>query len=136
MRTGVTPRVTAETKGFWDGCAEGELRVQRCGGCGTPRFPPQPMCPVCRSTDRGWVPVAGKGRIYSFSIVTGEGSEPQLPGESGHPFAVATVELPEGVRMITDIDSAELDRLEVGASVEVVFEPLGEGIHLPRFHLS
>jgi len=41
------PVVTADTAFFWDGTARGELRIQRCGGCGALRYPPGPMCPAC-----------------------------------------------------------------------------------------
>ena len=29
---------------FWAGCADGELRLQRCAACGTYRHPPGPLC--------------------------------------------------------------------------------------------
>ena len=30
------PEPTPETQPFWDGCAAGELRLQRCTDCATP----------------------------------------------------------------------------------------------------
>ena len=40
-------RSRRDTAFFWAGTAVGELRVQRCDGCGTLRHPPGPMCPSC-----------------------------------------------------------------------------------------
>ena len=43
------PVPTPETQPFWDGCAAGELRIQRCADCGRPYFYPRPVCPACSS---------------------------------------------------------------------------------------
>jgi acyl dehydratase len=37
------PAVSRDTAFFWAGTAVGELRIQRCGGCGALRHPPGPM---------------------------------------------------------------------------------------------
>jgi uncharacterized OB-fold protein len=136
VRTGIVPRVTPETAGFWEGTRRGELRAQQCGACGARRFPAQPMCPRCQSFDRAWTPLSGRGTVYSFSIVTGEGPEPPLPGTYGWPYAVVLVELEESVRMLSDADTESLDRLRVDAPVEVFFEPVSEEITVPRFRLT
>ncbi len=39
------PEPTPETQPFWDGCAAGELRLQRCTICGQAYFYPRPVCP-------------------------------------------------------------------------------------------
>jgi uncharacterized OB-fold protein len=135
MRTSIVPHVRAETRGYWEGCARGELSAQRCVNCGRLRFPPQPMCPNCHSMRREWVPISGAGAIYSFSVVTGEGAEPQLPGARGLPFAIAVIELDDGIRMVTDFDTEEIERLAIGSRVEVFFEPVDEQIQMPRFAL-
>ena len=43
----IRPVTSPDTEFFWAGTAAGELRVQRCGGCGALRHPPGPMCPSC-----------------------------------------------------------------------------------------
>ncbi len=43
----IRPVTSPDTEFFWDGAAVGELRVQRCDGCGALRHPPGPMCPSC-----------------------------------------------------------------------------------------
>lgn len=135
MRTTVVPRVTAETQEFWTFCRSGVLSVQRCSDCGRWRFPPQPMCSECNSLSRTWEPVEGRGSLYTFTVVTGEGYEEPLPGEHGHPFALAIVELPleNAVRMVTDLDTEWLERLVIGMPMHVVFERVSDHIHLPRF---
>lgn len=135
MRTTVVPKVTAETEEFWEFCRRGVLSVQRCADCGRHRFPPQPMCPKCHSRSWTWEPVDGRGTLFTYTVVTGEGYEDLMPGEHGHPFAIAIVEIPldEPVRMVTDVDTEWLDQLEIGMPMQVVFEPVSDQIHLPRF---
>jgi len=51
-RAKAVPVPTPETQPFWDGCAAGELRLQRCNACdGGHYFPPRPFCPRCLSDD-------------------------------------------------------------------------------------
>jgi uncharacterized protein len=136
MRTSLIPRSLPEFEGFWEGCRLGELRVQQCKRCEALRFPPQPLCPDCQSPERAWVPVAGQGSVYTYSINTGEGAAgPVLPGEHGFPYAVAVIELDCGPRMIADFDTEVLPSLVIGARVEVTFEDFGGGLIGPNFVL-
>jgi len=57
-----------DAKPFWAGTARGELLVQKCSDCGRMRIPPRPMCPQCRSLANEWVPLSGKGRVWSFVV--------------------------------------------------------------------
>ena len=137
MRTSLTPRVHPEFEGFWEGCRLGELRVQQCMNCQEVRFPPQPLCPMCRSTKREWIAVAGTGTVYTYSINTGLGAAGAiLPGEHGFPYAVAVIELDSGPRMFSDFDTEHLARLTIGARVHVLFEDIGGGLIGPNFALT
>jgi uncharacterized OB-fold protein len=51
------------------------------------------------------------------------------------PYVVATVELDEGIRMLSDLDEPA-DAVRIGAPVEVFFERVDEELALPRFRLS
>ena len=46
----------------------GELRLQRCADCGTWRHPPRHRCASCGSLAWTWEPVAGRGRMFSWTI--------------------------------------------------------------------
>jgi uncharacterized OB-fold protein len=83
------------------------------------------------SDEWAWAPVTGKGHIYSFTTTY----QPFSPSWASRvPYAIATVELDEGVRMLSDIPDDDLDQVEIGHRVEVFFEDLEE-ITLPRFRL-
>jgi uncharacterized protein len=133
-----------ESDGFWEGTAVGELRVQVCGSCGTPRFPPRVMCPECQSTERSWQAVSGRGRIWSFVVV----HPPVLPAYAPYvPFPVIAVTLDEKpyLRMVGNlvtgpggaINGVDPAAIEIGEPVQVVFTPRprpdGTVVHLPQW---
>src|SRR6202044_3476961 len=53
---------------FWEGTAIGELRIQKCLSCGHLRHPPRPMCPRCRSVDRGFAVMSGNATVWSYVV--------------------------------------------------------------------
>ena len=126
------PQPTEYSEGFWEGVANGELRIQRCVGCRDLRHYPQPMCPECRSPDFEWARVSGRGEIYSYAIA----NRAFHPAWQAHvPYVIATIELDEGVRMVTDLLGVDPDSVEIGQRVEVYFEALpGQG-KMPRFRI-
>lgn len=130
MGTGkAKPRPTPETQPFWDGCAAGELRLQRCGNCDKHYFPPRPFCPTCLSREVTWEAVSGRGRLHTYLI-----NHYPLPPGWEEPYAIAVVELDEGPRMmsnILDVPNTPED-LVLDMSLEVVFEDR-DGIALPQF---
>ena len=118
---------------FWEGVESGELRIQRCEGCGVLRHPPQPMCDRCGSTEQGFVVASGRGSVYSH--VTHH--YPPLPGVQ-LPHTVLLVELEEGVRIVSELAPGEdAARVAIGAAVRVAFEqPPGATRVLPTFRLE
>jgi uncharacterized OB-fold protein len=128
------PKPTSLTEGFWTAAARHELVVQQCA-CGVYRHYPQPMCPECLSTEWAWTPVSGSGVVHTFTI-THRAFHPAWADRT--PFAVATIELSEGVRMISDLSSEDTEVVAIGAPVEVFFDDQdgAEGtLTLPRFRL-
>jgi uncharacterized protein len=124
------PRPTPETRPFWDGTAAGELRIQRCLACARHYFYPRPSCPHCGSGEVEWVTASGRARLYSYVI-----SHRPAPGFADDgPYAIAVVELEEGVRMMTNIVRTEITpaNLVLDMPLRVVFEPRGDMV-LPLF---
>ena len=62
------PAPTPETQHFWDGTREGELRLQRCDGCGKTYFPPRPFCASCGSRKVSVFKASGKAVLWSYVI--------------------------------------------------------------------
>ena len=51
---------------FWDWCAKGELRLQRCSACGKYSWPPLAACEHCGSGELAWERMSGRGKIASW----------------------------------------------------------------------
>jgi hypothetical protein len=59
---------------------------------------------------------------------------PQLSSRRAEePFAVALIELEEGVRMLSNVVGCPPGDVTVGMEVAVTWEPLSDGRHLPQF---
>ena len=84
------PEPTPETRHFWEGCKDGELRLQRCTECTHSYFPPRPFCPKCGSRDVEVYAASGKGFLYSYVI-----NHRPRPDMGTEPHSIAVVELEE-----------------------------------------
>ena len=122
------PAVSPDTAFFWDGTAAGELRIQRCGGCGALRHPPGPMCPACGAARPGYVVAAGTGEVYSYVVQ----HHPPVPGKQ-MPLVVALVALAEGVRMVGELLGVSPDRARIGLPVRVEFVRIDDTLTLPAW---
>jgi uncharacterized OB-fold protein len=109
------------TREYWERTARGELAFQRCAHCTTFRQPPGPICPNCNSFATEWVPVAGRGTVYTYTVVT-HAVHPALADTV--PFNVVLVEFPDapGVRLVTNLVDVAPEELTMGMEVEVVYE--------------
>jgi uncharacterized OB-fold protein len=124
------PVPTPQTQPFWDGCAAGELRLQRCAPCARFFFPPQPSCPHCLGEDIAWGTLSGRARLHTYLI-----SHVPAPGfEDEVPYAVAIVELHEGPRMMSNIVGVEStpEALVLDMDLDVTFVRRGD-IVMPSF---
>lgn len=119
-----------DSQPFWDGCARGELLLQRCDACGAFRHPPSPICPNCLSDAAGWVRASGRGSVYTFTVVRqalARGFDEKLP------YVVAVIELDEGVKFLANLVDADPETVTIGMPVEVTFEAFDGAAQLPQF---
>jgi len=126
------PQPDEWSKGFWEGCKAGRLEMQRCKSCRRLRFYPRPMCPRCHSLEWEYVPVSGRGTIYSWIVV----HPPVMPAfKDKAPFAVVLVELEDDpeIRMVGNLLDCALDAITFGMPVEVTFETVAEDVRLPQW---
>ncbi len=123
------PRLDADNRDFWTGGADHELRLMRCQDCATFIHPPRPVCRNCLSENVAPEAVAGTGVIATFTI-----NYQQWHPAMEVPFVVARVS-PDGapgVFITTNIVGCEVDAVDIGDRVRVVFEQQGE-VYLPLF---
>ena len=122
------PVVNRDNAGFWEGVARHKLLFQRCDACATPRFPWLPGCHACGSGAWTAVESAGHGTVYSYVVM----HHPAFPAFDP-PYAVALVELGEGVRLVSDITGVPCEKVRVGMPVELEFLRVDEDLELPVF---
>ncbi|MCX5146802.1 OB-fold domain-containing protein [Streptomyces sp. NBC_00320] len=134
------PVVNRDNQGFWDGVADHKLLIQRCTACATLRFPWLPGCNACASLDWDTVEASGAGTVFSYVVM----HHPPFPAFTAHenaaagagPYAVALVELAEGVRMVSNITGVPYDKVRIGLPVQLEFLRVDEGLELPVFRGS
>lgn len=124
------PVADAESKPYFDGAREGKLMLMHCRACGTWRMPSRDRCDACWSLDTEWAQASGRGTVYTFGIM----HQLYNPGFAAEiPYNVAVVELEEGPRLTTNIIGCPNDQIRVDMPVEVVFEPAGADVAIPKF---
>lgn len=122
------PHPTADTQPYWDGLNARKLLLQCCGDCGKVRHYPRPVCDACWSMDVNWVAASGAGTVHSWTV-THHAFHPGFKAEL--PYALVTVDLAEGVRVLARLRGLEAGELRVGLPVRIGFERVTEGVTLP-----
>jgi len=110
---------------FWDGCAAGELRYQRCNACAALQSYPRALCLRCGAADPEWRAGQGRGTVYALTRVE---RAPSDEFRARAPYVIVLVDLDEGYRMMAH----GAPGLSIGERVQVRFFEHG-GRHLPRF---
>lgn len=97
------PEPDRDSAPWWEAVRRHELLVQKCGGCGTLRFPARTICGACHSREASWVPSRGTGRVASW-IVNHQVFLRAFADEV--PYAVLHVRLDDGdgIHMYGDLD--------------------------------
>lgn len=125
------PGISDDTRFFWEGCAQGQLLIQRCTACATLRHPPAPVCIECHSFDWDTVAASGRGSLYSFVVM-----HYPVVAPFDHPNPIGLIELEEGVRLIAGLVGVERDQLQIGQRLQVEFQTFDEALTLPLFRLA
>jgi len=120
-----TPTADPESAAFWAAANEARFILRRCNACAKVHWFPRAVCPFCLSSSTEWVESAGRGTIYSYTVLR----------RAAEPYAVAYVQLEEGPRLLTGILADDLDSIHIGQNVEVTFvRSTGEqGTNIPMF---
>lgn len=121
-----------DTLPFWDACREHRLVVQRCASCGEYRFAPVPLCHRCQSWDTDWVQSAGRGSVYTWTVIY-RALHPAAA--SSVPYNTAVIELDDcgGALITSNVLDISHDQLRPGLPVEVVWDDVSADLTLPRF---
>ncbi len=107
------------------------LIASRCTTCETVYFPPttgRGFCrnPACQGEEFEETRLSRHGTVWSYTDAQYQPPPPYIPaGEEFVPFALAAVELPEGLVVLGQVaEGYGVGDLRVGAEVELVVESL------------
>lgn len=115
---------------FYDWCAKGELRFQRCDSCGRWRHVPREICAHCGSFNWSWQRSSGRGKVFSWTEVV----RPLHPAFGADaPYAPVIVEMEEGVRLLSRVLDCPIAALVMDMPLKVECVAVTPQVHLPFF---
>ena len=121
------PDPDATARPFYEAAARGELLYQVCPACGNRQFYPRAVCTACGATPE-WATASGRGSVYTFTIVRqnhAKGFKDEVP------YAVAMVELEEGVKLLGTVTDCDVEDVRVGMALEAYAVEVEDGFALP-----
>jgi uncharacterized OB-fold protein len=92
---------------------------EQCTNCGTIAFPPKAACPGCQNDGFETTQLAGKGVVYSYTVIGKGGAPPEFTAQTSAEgrYVVAIVELDEGPRITAQVTDVDPDDVEIGMPV-------------------
>ncbi|HEY4378459.1 MAG TPA: OB-fold domain-containing protein [Acidimicrobiales bacterium] len=128
------PPMSDAARPFWEATREPRLVVQWCADCDRPIHYPRDACPQCLGDHLEFRPASGRGSVYAISVMP-KAAYPKLADRV--PYAVVLVDLDldggQSVRFFSNLVADDPTSVPIGTAVEVTWEPLSDGRHLPLF---
>ena len=87
-----------------------------------------PGCNACGCPDWDTVEASGEGTVYSYVVM----HHPPFPAFATCRYAVALIELAEGVRMISNVVGVPYDKVRIGMPVRLEFRRVRRGVGAAR----
>jgi uncharacterized OB-fold protein len=105
---------------FYEAAKAGTLNLAYCPACERYELPGSRTCPECLGRLE-WRPGSGRGEVFSYVVF-----HRALHPDFEVPYAVCTIELEEGPRIVGQLADVPADEVAVGIAVTAVF-PDGTG---------
>lgn len=124
---------TPAIEGWFTTGPDPALIGSQCATCGNVAFPPtgpQGFCrnPACDGEAFEGVRLSRHGTVWSYTDAQYQPPPPYVAADPFEPFALAAVELPEGLVVLGQVaEGYGVQHLHVGAEVELVVEELDPG---------
>lgn len=131
---------TPAIEGWFTTGPEPALTGSRCTTCASVYFPPVgegAFCrnPACDGDEFATAELGRRGRIWSYTDAQYQPPAPYVPAsEPYEPFALAAVELPEGITVLGQVSQGYgVADLRVGGEAELVVETLHDDLLIWRW---
>jgi uncharacterized OB-fold protein len=99
---------------WWDSIKDNTLTLPWCQSCMQFHFYPEPFCPHCGSGELSAGNIAGKGTLYSFTIVH---RAPSALFKDDIPYVLGVIKTQEGPHLMARIECVSADKLQIGLPV-------------------
>jgi uncharacterized protein len=134
-----------ENLAYFRHCAARDFHLQRCAACDLLRYPPTTGCPWCGAPEAAWMPVEGRGAVYTYAEV----HHAIQPAFQGHlPYLILIVELDtqrgtpteqDALRIAGNLATSDGDlappdvvaKAGIGTRVRMVFKDVAPGLAVP-----
>jgi len=124
------PEFNQLNQAYWDGLKQGHLSFQQCTCCSHNWLPPRSECPHCLEDKWTWKTATGKDKLISWVVYH---MAYHTAFAQRLPYAVAVVELEEGVRLISNVIGVDdFESLKIDQALQLVIE-VEQGLAIPRF---
>ena len=118
---------------FADELGSGRIMASQCRACKTRLYPPRADCPRCGASDMEWIPLRGRGRLATFTIIHVPpehfASKPRMPFSSItlRPCPVGLIEVEDQLRIMGWIPNVDPKDLRVGVPLQATPHTLADG---------
>jgi uncharacterized OB-fold protein len=102
---------------FYKFLAQRKLMAGKCIRCGKIHLPPRPLCDNCFSQQFEWIPVSGKGKLVTYTVIHIAPQQFQALA----PYAVGIVQLENGAKIPGMITAVPHDQLRIGMDLTIDF---------------
>lgn len=105
---------------------EPRLIGSECPECGDVTFPESTTCgnPDCMQDSMDRTELSITGTLYSYTVHNVELKEPY--SYHSEPYAIGTIELPEGLNIVSKLTVVDDDELEIGMEMDLTVDELYE----------
>lgn len=114
---------------FWEAARDGVLLLQYCPVARKYQFYPRPVSVYTGRRNLEWRRASGKGTVYTYTVT----HRPPEPFKGVPPYVVATVELAEGVRIVTNLVNCAPDEVRIDMPVRLAWVRIGDDFAYPVF---
>ncbi len=102
---------------FYKFLAEQKLMAGKCVKCGKIHLPPRNLCDNCLSDNFEWIPISGKGKLLTYTIIHVAPAQFQ----SQTPYAVGIVQLERDLRIPGLIKDVTQEKLKIDMDLTINF---------------
>lgn len=98
------------------------LEANECKKCKIKFFPPRLICPECGNQELEKTKLSDQGKVLSYTIIR----VPPQQFVDQAPYAMAIVELDDGVNVMAQLVDCSFDEIKIGMKVKIEFRKIFE----------